>query len=135
MSLTGFVGGLDAQFLETQMGSVSIDEFSNGMTHLFDVAEHPPVDRLLLEGSIEALGNTVGLWLGDEREAGRDAPELHLVQEVVRHVLRAWSMCNVSPRPVWACTPPKWRTSPWLSGSTAANRSPTLARCQPTHSA
>ena len=75
MSLTGFLGSSEAQFLETPMGIVSIDEFRYGTAHLLDVAEHPAVDGLLLEGAVEALGNTVGLRLCDEREARREAAE------------------------------------------------------------
>src|SRR3989304_4069602 len=89
MSLTGFLGSSEAQFLETPMRIVSLDEFTDGATHLLDVAEHASVDRLVLERAVEPLGNAVGLRLRDEREARRDTPELHLVQEVVRHVLRA----------------------------------------------
>ena len=40
MSLTGFLGSSAAQFFETPMGIVSIDEFGNGTAHLLDVAEH-----------------------------------------------------------------------------------------------
>src|SRR3990170_2472411 len=89
MSLTGFLGSSEAQFFETPMRIVPLDEFTDGATHLLDVAEHASVDRLLLERAIEPLGDAVGLRFRDEREAGRDAPELYLVQEVVRHVLRA----------------------------------------------
>src|SRR3990172_8989270 len=89
MSLTGLVGSWEAQFLETPMRIVSLDEFTDRATHLLDVAEHASVDRLLLEGAVESFGDAVGLRLRDEREARCDPPELHLVQEVVRHVLRA----------------------------------------------
>jgi hypothetical protein len=37
----------------------------------------------------EPFGDPVGLGLGDEGEAGRDAPEAQLVQEMVRQVLGA----------------------------------------------
>ena len=52
MSLTGFLGSSEAQFLETPMRIVSLDEFADGTTYLFDVAEHAPVDCLLLESAI-----------------------------------------------------------------------------------
>ena len=44
MSLTGFLGSSEAQFLKTPMRIVSLDEFADGATHFLDVAEHASVD-------------------------------------------------------------------------------------------
>ena len=46
------------------------------------------MDDLFLESPDETLGHSVGLRLLDEGEAGRDAPEAQLAEEVVREELR-----------------------------------------------
>lgn len=83
------------------MRIVSFDELGDLTTHLLDVAEHAPVDRLFLERAVEALGDADGLRLRNECEARGDASELHLVEEVVGHVLRAMihSQHQAAPRP------------------------------------
>lgn len=87
--LAGFQGSLKTQFLKTPMGIVARDEGIDGLTDGLEVAEDPTVDGLFLEGAAEAFGHTVGLGLGDEGEARRDAPEADLVEEVIGGVLGA----------------------------------------------
>ena len=51
------------------MQIVPLNEFADGGAYLVEVLEDSPVDRLLFERSIEALGHTVGLGLLDESDA------------------------------------------------------------------
>ena len=71
------------------MGIVALDEDIDGLTDLLEVAEDPTVDGLFLEGAVEAFGHTVGLGLGDEGKARRDAPKADLIEEVIGGVLGA----------------------------------------------
>lgn len=43
------------------MAIVTIPELSDSLSNLFEVAEDAAMDRLLLQGPIEALGYAVGL--------------------------------------------------------------------------
>ena len=79
---------LEAQLLDEPFGIVAKDEGRNRRTDLVETAKDAAMDDLLLEGAVEALGDAVGLRLGDEREAGRDAPKAQLIEEMVREVLR-----------------------------------------------
>lgn len=66
------------------MAIVAILEFSDGGAFGLGILEGAPVDRLLLQGPVEPFRHAIGLRLGDEGEARGDAPELDLVEEVVR---------------------------------------------------
>ncbi len=68
---------------------VAVLERGDGGAHLLDVPEDAAVNGLFLERPVEALGDAVGLRLGNEGEARCDAPELDLVEEVVGGLLRA----------------------------------------------
>lgn len=52
MSLTSFLGSSEAQFFETPMRIVSLDEFTDRAPHFLNIAEHASVDRLLLERAV-----------------------------------------------------------------------------------
>lgn len=55
---------------------VTLLERGDGGAQLLDVFEDAAVNGLLLECPVEALGDAVGLRLGNEGEARCDAPEL-----------------------------------------------------------
>jgi hypothetical protein len=80
---------LEAQFFKTPMPIVAIPECSDCRAHFLEILEDAPMDSLFLQGPVEPFGHAVGLRLGDKGEAGRDAPEPDLMEEVVRSVLRA----------------------------------------------
>ena len=71
------------------MAIVTILELGDRRANFFEISEDTAVNGLLLQRSVEAFGDAVGLRLGDEGEARCDAPELDLVEEVVGRVLRA----------------------------------------------
>ncbi len=71
------------------MAIVRVLERGDRDANLLDVSEDTTVNRLLLKGPVETFVDAVGLRLGDEGEARRDAPELNLIDEVVCGVLRA----------------------------------------------
>lgn len=81
------------------MTIVAFLELGDGEAHLLDIPEDAAVDRLFLQRPVEAFGHPVGLGFGDEGEAGRDAPELHLVEEIVGGVLRAVVHAQSQPAP------------------------------------
>src|SRR5512135_139381 len=68
---------------------VALDERADGLTQVGQSAIGAAMDDLLLEGSVEALGNTIGLGLLNEGVAGMDAPERDLLGEMVGQVLAA----------------------------------------------
>ncbi len=78
---------------------VAFLERGDGDAHRLDISEDAAVDRLLLQLPVEALGHPVGLGLGDEREAWRDAPELGRVEEIVGGVLRTVVHAQCQPAP------------------------------------
>ena len=71
------------------MEIVAFLELGDGDTNPFEVLVDTTVEDLFLQRPIESFGNTIGLRFGDEGKAGRDAPELDLVEEVVSGILRA----------------------------------------------
>src|ERR1035438_2548667 len=71
------------------MAIVAFLELGHGDTNLGEVLEDTTVEDLFLQRPIESFGNTIGLWFGDKGKAGRDAPELDLIEEVVSGILRA----------------------------------------------
>jgi hypothetical protein len=87
--LTGFEGRHETQFFETLVAIVTVLERDGGSTDLLHIFEDATMNGLFLQRVDEALGNPVGLRLGDEGEARRDTPEFQLVAEIVRRVLRA----------------------------------------------
>lgn len=93
------------------------------------------IDDLLFESPIKPFCDPVGLGFGDIREAGGDHPELDLVLECPE---RYWVACSIrsnSPLAAAAPTEPKRALISMETGCSAANRSPFLVTCQPTHSA
>lgn len=67
---------------------VADDEGPDGRPEILDPPEGAAVDHLLLQGPDEPFRHAVGLGLLDEGEARGDLPEPHLVDEVIRQVLR-----------------------------------------------
>lgn len=67
---------------------VALLELGDGGTQFLDIPKDPTMNDLLLESAVETLGDAIGLWFGDECEAGGDPPELDLIEEVVGGVLR-----------------------------------------------
>jgi hypothetical protein len=67
---------------------VAILELDNRSPDFLQVPEDATMNGLLLQCPVEALGDAIRLWLGNEGEARRDAPEPDLVQEVIGRVLR-----------------------------------------------
>ncbi len=70
------------------MAIVAILELDNRSPDFLQVPEDATMNGLLLQCPVEALGDAIRLWLGNEGEARRDAPEPDLVQEVIGRVLR-----------------------------------------------
>ena len=70
------------------MAIVAILELDDRSPNLFQVREDATMNGLLLQCPVEALGDAIRLWLGNEGEARRDAPEPDLVEEVIGRVLR-----------------------------------------------
>ena len=70
------------------MAIVAILELDNRSPDFLQVPEDATMNGLLLQCPVEALGDAIGLWLGNEGEARRDAPEPDLIQEVIGRVLR-----------------------------------------------
>ncbi len=52
------------------MRIVTLDEFADRLAHRRKILEDAAMDRLLLEGAVEAFRHPVGLRLGNERRAG-----------------------------------------------------------------
>ena len=69
------------------MAIVSILELGDSLPDLFEVAEDAPMNRLLLQRTVEAFGDTVGLWFGNKGETRSDAPEPDLVNITVSIML------------------------------------------------
>ena len=70
------------------MAIVAVHELGYGDADLFEIHEDVAMEYLFLERPVEPFGNAIGLRFGDEGKAGRDAPELDLVEEIVGGVLR-----------------------------------------------
>jgi hypothetical protein len=77
---------------------VAIPERGDDLPNLFEIAEEAAMDGLLLQRPVEALGDTIGLGLGNEGEALVDAPELDLLQEVVGG-WNCWPVSTSEPTP------------------------------------
>ena len=70
------------------MTVVTILKLDDRSPDFLQVPEDATMNGLLLQCPVEALGDAIRLWLGNEGEARRDAPEPDLVQEVIGRVLR-----------------------------------------------
>lgn len=70
-------------FLYTPFSVVILHELSDRTTDFLNVPHDLAVDGLLFEGSIEPLHTPLGLGLVHEGEAELDAPESHLIEEMV----------------------------------------------------
>lgn len=70
------------------MAIVTILELDDRSPNLFQVPEDASMNGLFLQRPVEALGDAIRLWLGNEGEARRDTPEPDLIQEVIGRVLR-----------------------------------------------
>src|SRR5574337_308730 len=77
-----------AEFFNEPVLIVSFDEVCNRHAKLLDGPVGSAIDDLLFESPIEAFCHAVGLRLGYEGKARRDSPELDLVLEMVRKILR-----------------------------------------------
>lgn len=98
---------------------VAFLELGDDATDCLEVLQDAAMDDLLLDRAVDALGDPVGLGLGDKGEAGGHAPEPDLVEEVVRGVLGGVVHARrVRPRPasapsaragasVWLKSPPE----------------------------
>ena len=71
------------------MSIVPFDEVSDSATNLWEVSEHAAVGGLLLQCAIESFSDAIRLRFSDASGAERDAPELHLMEEMVGHILGA----------------------------------------------
>ena len=71
------------------MAIVTILELDDRSPDFLKIPEDATVNGLFLQRPVEALGDAIRLWLSNEGEARRDAPEPDLVEEVVGRVLRA----------------------------------------------
>jgi hypothetical protein len=67
---------------------VTILELDDRSPDFLKIPEDATVNGLFLQRPVEALGDAIRLWLGNEGEARRDAPEPDLIQEVIGRVLR-----------------------------------------------
>ncbi len=76
-------GAPEAKLLDGPLLVVDLHEGAHGLVHPSDIPEDAAVDDRLLEGSVEAFRDAVGLGLLDEGEGRRDGPEADLVLEVV----------------------------------------------------
>lgn len=94
------------------MAIVAFSKFGDSRPELLQVAVDAAVGRLLIERAVEALDDTVGLRLGRESEAGRDATELDRLEEVVGVYFVPWSIRRVSPRPASAPAAPNSACKP-----------------------
>jgi hypothetical protein len=112
---------------------VSFHKCSDRKFQLFDVPVCVTVNDLLW--LIEPLRHSVGLWLRYECKARCYAPESDLVLEMIREILAAVSIRRVSPRAASAPTDPNLCFTAMEIGCRAANRSPALETCHPTHTA
>jgi len=94
-SKTGLDGGLEAEFFEVPVVVVGVDEGGDGGAELGEVLVSAAVDDLLLEGTVEALDDAVGLRLAEEGEAGDKAVEAGVGLEEVVEVLAAVVMAQL----------------------------------------
>src|SRR5438128_12499361 len=123
-----------AEALDEPVGVVLHDELADDPSRLLKALELVQVDALLLERAHEALGDPVALRFADVRRRDRAPEPLHLVDPGVGDVLRAPVAADRQARATSLPKRPKaWRT-PWRVGSSAAQRSPSFAVCQPTTS-
>src|SRR5207249_3628126 len=97
---------------------------------LLQVAELVQVEALLLQRPHEPLRAPVALGLADERRRVGEAPALDLVHEGVRRVLPQ-SCRRATPMATFGAIEPKLVIIPCRIGSSAAQRSPIFATCQP----
>src|SRR5260370_6121143 len=70
------------------MTVLTILKLDDRSPYFLQVREDATVNGLFLQRPVEALSDAIRLWLGNEGEARRDAPEPDLVQEVIGRVLR-----------------------------------------------
>ena len=83
----GLRGVHEADFFETPVAIVSILEGVGSLPDLFAVVEDVPMDRLLLQRTVEAFGVTVCLWFGNKGNVRSDAPEPDLIEEAIGPIL------------------------------------------------
>jgi hypothetical protein len=76
---------------------VAIEVRPDGGADLLDVLEDASENDLLLQRAEEPLGNTVGLRLADEGEAGRHPEEPQLVLEVLGHATAPATLARTDP--------------------------------------
>ncbi|WP_241991668.1 hypothetical protein [Paraburkholderia sp. RAU2J] len=70
------------------MAIVTILELDDRSPDFIKIPEDATVNGLFLQRPVEAVGDAIRLWLGNEGEARRDAPEPDPIQEVIGRVGR-----------------------------------------------
>src|SRR5215813_11364895 len=123
-----------AKSLDEPLGVVARDELADEPARVGETLEAMEVEALLLERPHEALDDAIALRFADVRRRDRHPQPLHLVDPRIGNVRGPQSQRIRRPRATsFAKRPNTWRT-PWRSGSSAAQRSPIFAVCQPTSS-
>src|SRR3990172_3575360 len=88
MLFVGLLRIFEAKLLKKPVLIVTLDEVCNRYTKFLDGPIIATIDDLLFESLIKALCNSVGLRLSHECEARCNSPELDLVLEMIRKILR-----------------------------------------------
>ena len=117
------------------MAIVEVLEGGDGETNFLDVPEEAAMDGLFLQRPVEALGDAVGLRLGDEGEARSDAPEADLVEEVIGGVPGSMVHAQREPAAGVGAGGGEFNWRPWAIGCKAAKRLPVLTAWMPTQQA
>src|SRR5262245_24250986 len=125
-----------AEPLDQPLGVVTLDELADDSARLDETLEAMKIEALLLERPHEPLDDAIAFRLADVRRSDGHPQPLHLVDPGIGDVYCGPQSHRIrSPRATsFAKRPNTWRT-PWRSGSSAAQRSPIFAVCQPTSSA
>jgi len=117
------------------MAIVTIGKGGDGGPNFLDVLEDAAMNGLLLQCSVEAFGDTIGLRFGDEGEARGDTPEPDLVEKVIGRVLRAVIHAQCQTAAGIGAGGAEFGWSPWAIGCNAAKRLPVLTAWMPTQQA
>src|SRR5215217_1762425 len=105
---------------------VGLAEVEQRPTQVLDAVEGPHPQQILLESADEALGAAVAL-------GGAKAGELSMPRKRSSFWKSSamycdpWSWRRARPQATSLAKPPKWRRTPWRSGSSASKRVPRRA--------
>ena len=105
--------------------------FLEGLVEFLDGVEVADPEELFLEGSDEALGDAVALGFADEGGAGPDTEKADFLLKCRLMYWEPWSCRRLRPRAASGAGPPKWRRTPWRTGSRASKRSARRAAWRP----